>query len=140
MLPDEFDDARDAGRADDDVDDPRNRRPRHGGRRHEDRPFACRRCGRAVGPQAYGSRHRNHCPHCLWSRHVDDAVGDRRSPCGAAMEPIAVWVRDDGEWAVIHRCTSCGALRSNRTAADDNAWTMMSLAARALARPPFPVE
>ena len=26
------------------------------------------------------------------------------------MEPIAVWVRRGGEWAVIHRCRRCGAL------------------------------
>ena len=36
------------------------------------------------------------------------------------MEPIAVWVRKNGEWAIIHRCKICGALSSNRIAADDN--------------------
>ena len=36
------------------------------------------------------------------------------------MEPIAVWVRKGGEWAIIHRCKRCGALSSNRMAADDN--------------------
>jgi hypothetical protein len=123
-----------------DAHRPVNRGPRKASRRHEDRPFNCRQCGRAVTPQQYGSRHRNHCPHCLWSLHVDEATGDRRSGCGARMEPIAVWVRADGEWALIHRCTSCAALRSNRVAADDNPWTMMSVAARALARPPFPVD
>ena len=56
------------------------------------------------------------------------------------MLPIAVWVRDDGEWSIIHRCQICAALRSNRVAGDDNPWTMMSLAAKPLARPPFPLD
>lgn len=116
------------------------RRPGANKRRHEADAFNCRHCGRAVLPQAYGSRHRNHCPHCLWSLHVDETVGDRRSACGANMEPIAVWVRADGEWALIHRCTACTTLRTNRIAADDNPWAMMSVAARALARPPFPLD
>jgi len=31
-----------------------------------------------VGPTLGGGRHRNHCPFCLHSRHVDDArPGDR---------------------------------------------------------------
>ena len=70
---------------------------------------------------APGTRHRNHCPSCLWSRHVDDDVpGDRASDCGGSMEPIGVTVRDDGEWALVHRCTACATLRSNRIAGDDN--------------------
>jgi len=62
------------------------------------------------------------------------------SACGAGMEPIAVWVRQDGEWAIVHRCESCGHLRTNRVAGDDNPWTMMSLAAKPLAQPPFPLD
>ena len=34
------------------------------------------------------------------------------------MEPVAVWVRKGGEWAIIHRCRLCGKLTSNRIAAD----------------------
>ena len=56
------------------------------------------------------------------------------------MEPIAVWVRKGGEWAVIHRCRLCGSLSSNRTAADDNPTLLMSLAVKPLAQPPFPLE
>ena len=56
------------------------------------------------------------------------------------MEPITVWVRKSGEWAVIHRCTKCGALSSNRTASDDNPTLLMSVAVRPLARPPFPLD
>jgi len=56
------------------------------------------------------------------------------------MEPIALWVRHDGEWAIIHRCRECGVLRTNRIAGDDDALALMSLAVRPLARPPFPLD
>ncbi len=102
--------------------------------------FVCRHCRRAVPAESYGTRQRNHCPGCLWSLHLDESPGDRRSACHAPMEPIGVWVKDDGEWAIIHRCTACGLLRTNRVAGDDSPWAMMSLAARPLAQPPFPLE
>jgi len=56
------------------------------------------------------------------------------------MEPIAVWVRKDGEWAIVHRCRKCGIVRTNRIAGDDNEIVLMSLAVRPLARPPFPLD
>ena len=56
------------------------------------------------------------------------------------MEPVAVWVRKGGEWALIHRCRRCGALSSNRVAADDNPLKLLSIALGPLAAPPFPVE
>jgi ribosome biogenesis GTPase len=56
------------------------------------------------------------------------------------MEPIAVWVRPNGEWAIVHRCRKCGAVRTNRVAGDDNELALMSLAVRPLARPPFPLD
>ena len=43
---------------------------------------------------------------------------------------MAVWVRKNGEWAIIHRCIRCGKLSSNRTAADDNPMKLMALAMR----------
>ena len=77
--------------------------------------FTCRVCGRLVVPEAAGSAHRNHCPNCLSSLHVDEELGDRASDCG-------------------------GKLSSNRTAADDNPMKLMSVALRPLAQPPFPLE
>ncbi|MBL8067865.1 MAG: RNHCP domain-containing protein [Armatimonadetes bacterium] len=93
-----------------------------------------------VFPEGAGSRHRNHCPNCLHSLHLDSRPGDRSSNCGAEMEPIAIWSRKGGEWAVIHRCTQCGALSSNRVAADDNPFVLLQLAARPLVQPPFPID
>ena len=77
---------------------------------------------------------------CIRDRHLDNVPGDRESDCGGVMEPIAVWVRKNGEWAIIHRCRVCGALSSNRIAADDNPMKLMSLAMKPVSSPPFPLE
>ena len=87
-----------------------------------------------------GSEHRNHCPNCLHSMHLDNEPGDREADCGGLMEPIAVWVRKGGEWAIVHRCRMCGGLSSNRVAADDNEMLLLSLAVRPLSSPPFPLD
>lgn len=116
------------------------RRQREGADRAQEVPFVCRNCGREVLPEGAGTAHRNHCPHCLCSVHLDDEPGDRAADCGGLMEPVAVWVRKNGEWAIIHRCLVCGKLSSNRVAADDNPLKLMSVALRPLASPPFPVE
>jgi len=105
-----------------------------------DAHFTCRHCGRLVTPEGAGTRHRNHCPNCLTSLHVDDAPGDRASDCGGRMEPIAVWVKRGGEWAILHRCSRCGKISANRVAADDNPMKLMSIAMGPLTQPPFPLE
>lgn len=102
--------------------------------------FTCKNCGSLVVPDGAGSDHRNHCPFCLCSIHVDDLPGDRSANCSGIMEPIGVWVRKNGEWAIIHRCSRCGHLSSNRIAADDNPVKLMSIALQPLARPPFPLN
>jgi len=102
--------------------------------------FTCKVCGRLVEPEGAGTDHRNHCPNCLCSIHVDDTPGDRSADCGGTMEPVAVWVRNNGEWAIVHRCRRCGELGSNRIAADDNPMKLMSIAMKPLANPPFPIE
>ena len=102
--------------------------------------FTCKQCGRLVVSAGAGSDHRNHCPNCLSSLHVDIEPGDRASDCGSLMEPVAVWVRKNGEWAIIHRCRRCGKLSSNRVAADDNPMKLMSIAMKPLCEPPFPLE
>ncbi len=102
--------------------------------------FVCRHCGRAVPPDACGTSHRNHCPWCLRSLHVDIRTGDRRSSCRGVMDPVAISVRPNREWVIIHRCRDCGTLRENRVAGDDNELALLSLAVRPMASPPFPLE
>lgn len=102
--------------------------------------FVCTHCSRPVAREAPGTAHRNHCPRCLWSVHLDTQPGDRAARCGGLMEPVAVSVRPGGEWVLIHRCRRCGALRGNRIAGDDNELVLLSLAVRPLAQPPFPLD
>ena len=102
--------------------------------------FVCQVCGTLVTPGGAGSRHRNHCPSCLASVHLDEEPGDRASLCRGIMDPVSVWVRRGGEWAVIHRCRLCGVLSSNRIAADDNPALLLSIAVKPLAMTPFPLE
>ncbi len=92
--------------------------------------FTCKECGWLVVTGGAGSRHRNHCPNCLYSVHLDNKPGDRSSECHGRMEPIGVGVRKNGEWAIIHRCKICGKISSNRVAADDNPMKLMALALR----------
>lgn len=107
--------------------------------REESEAFRCAVCGRKVSAQGAGTRHRNHCPLCLSSLHLDDAPVDRAARCGGIMDAVGVWVRQDGEWPLLHRCRVCGAFHSNRVAADDNP-ALLQLAAKPLAAPPFPLS
>lgn len=102
--------------------------------------FTCRSCGMTVPTLGGGTQHRNHCSFCLHSVHLDIEPGDRSAACGGVMEPISVWVRKGGEWAIVHRCRQCGQLSSNRIAADDNETLLLSMAVRPLGQPPFPLD
>ena len=83
--------------------------------------FRCRQCKLFVGPVPSGGRNRNHCPYCLYSRHVDGRTpGDRASVCQGAMAPIGAFTRPNGEHVIVHRCLTCGFERHNRIAADDD--------------------
>jgi hypothetical protein len=89
-------------------------------RRHREKPFRCTHCKAMVGPLPSGGKHRNHCPYCLHSRHVDGRVpGDRASTCFGSMAPVGAFARRNGEHVIVHRCLSCRFERYNRIAADD---------------------
>jgi hypothetical protein len=97
-------------------------RPQFRGRGHGvEQGFKCGHCKRFIGPLPSGGHHRNHCPFCLYSRHVDATrSGDRASSCGALMQPIGAFQRLNGEHVIVHRCLGCGFERFNRIAADDD--------------------
>ena len=99
----------------------------------QDEGFNCKACGKFITVRDCGTNNRNHCPHCLSSIHLDNIPGDRSADCGGIMEPISIYVRPDGEWALIHRCKKCGELKINRIAADDNEYLLLSLACKPLA-------
>ncbi|MFF7988741.1 RNHCP domain-containing protein [Kitasatospora xanthocidica] len=117
---------------------PQRRRQRHkdvlhgrGGHRAHD--FRCAGCRLDVPLAAPGTAHRNHCPHCLASLHVDRRIpGDRAADCRGRMEALSLSVRPDGEWMIIHQCLSCGELSANRIAGDDNALALVRLALKPL--------
>ena len=79
-----------------------------------DNGFVCLHCGRQVEPLGYSSR--NHCPFCLWSKHVDINPGDRANPCGGAMEPISCEPDPRKGYIIVYRCQACGEIRRCRAA------------------------
>jgi hypothetical protein len=50
--------------------------------------FVCEHCGKPV----VGNGYTNHCPECLWSKHVDVNPGDRAATCLGLMEPVGVTI------------------------------------------------
>ena len=80
--------------------------------------FVCEHCGINVSPLA-GGGFRNHCPRCLWSKHVDGVPGDRESACHGLMEPVRVEADAKRAWVIVHRCMRCGLVRRNRAALND---------------------
>ncbi|GAB2826031.1 RNHCP domain-containing protein [Streptomyces sp. NPDC054796] len=103
--------------------------------------FRCVGCRLDVPLTAPGTAHRNHCPYCLTSRHVDQRVpGDRSAECRARMNALCLSVRPDGEWMLIHQCLACGELSANRTAGDDSTLVLLRMAMRPLADARLPVR
>ena len=79
-----------------------------------DSGFICGHCKKEVPPLGYTSR--NHCPYCLWSRHLDENPGDRASECKGLMEPVSAVPDAKKGYIIIHKCTECGAIRRNKAA------------------------
>jgi hypothetical protein len=83
-------------------------------RKKED--FECLNCGQKIA----GSGYTNHCPNCLYSKHVDlNVPGDRANSCGGLMKPISIAKKGD-EYIILHRCLKCGTERKNKSAKSDN--------------------
>ncbi|MFH8975010.1 RNHCP domain-containing protein [Streptomyces sp. NPDC017890] len=105
----------------------------HGQGEHRAKAFRCVGCRTEVSLDAPGTGHRNHCPNCLSSLHVDRRVpGDRAADCRGRMEALSMSVRPDGEWMIIHHCLACGVLSANRIAGDDSAPVLVRLALKPL--------
>mgnify|MGYP001607370276 CR=1 FL=1 len=77
--------------------------------------FICENCGFEVR----GSGYTNHCPGCLWSKHVDVNPGDRQENCEGMMEPIEMELKNE-EYSVWHKCFRCGFKRKNKLSEGDN--------------------
>lgn len=77
--------------------------------------FICENCGKEIKGDGYT----NHCPFCLWSKHVDVNPGDRLEECGGMMRPINAYIEKQ-EWILIHRCEICRVEKRNRIDAQDD--------------------
>ena len=87
--------------------------------------FICEKCDFSV----LGTGYTNHCPNCLWSKHVDINPGDRLATCGGMMEPIGVTVKSRN-YAIMHKCTKCGKTIPNKVSKDDNRDIIVLLSSR----------
>ena len=77
--------------------------------------FVCENCGCGVKGDGYT----NHCPKCLWGKHVDVNPGDREEECGGMMKPIRAFFKR-GNSVIVHRCVKCAFERSNMASKEDN--------------------
>jgi hypothetical protein len=101
--------------------------------------FRCLHCQAFISAEIplAGVRNRNHCPYCLWSRHLDwRTPGDRLSACKSAMRPIGLTLKrihkkyegaQAGELMVIHQCVECRCISINRIAADDGSEVLVDV-------------
>jgi hypothetical protein len=87
------------------------------GKKDRNQGFICAQCGRSVLPMTNGS-YRNHCPFCLYSRHLDYLPGDRRCMCGGLMRPVGIAYRRNKGYQIIHQCSRCGVQNRNKVACD----------------------
>jgi rubrerythrin len=84
--------------------------------------FTCEHCGFAVK----GSGYTNHCPQCLWSKHVDINPGDRAEDCGGMMKPIGYQKIGQKE-RIIHQCQKCGFEKPNKVEKEDSRETLTKI-------------
>ncbi len=100
--------------------------------------FRCKHCHNYVStdPLLSGVNNRNHCPYCLYSRHMDlYEAGDRLSACKGEMRPVGLALKRtnkkygsrQGELMMIHQCVECGSVSINRIAADDDNETILAI-------------
>ena len=82
-----------------------------------DENFICENCGNEVAKLNYTAR--DHCPHCLYSKHVDIFPGDRQNKCLGMMKPIGI-EKYKNTYKIIYKCSKCHQIHKNIMANDDN--------------------
>lgn len=82
-----------------------------------DEKFVCKNCNNLVPKLLYSSR--DHCPYCLYSKHVDVLPGDRMNNCKGLLEPISIEKFKDS-FKIIYKCKKCKEIHKNIIAKDDN--------------------
>jgi len=82
--------------------------------------FICEKCLKLVTKHPEWSA-RNHCPFCLYSKHMDEvSPWDRESKCWWLMQ--AIWIDyKKNKWNMIkHICIKCNKIILNKVAPDDD--------------------
>jgi hypothetical protein len=87
--------------------------------------FVCENCGAKVK----GNGFTNHCPKCLYSKHVDIFPGDRAEICGGLMGPISS-EENGGEWSIVHKCQKCGKIQKNKISKEDDFEEVIKISAK----------
>ncbi len=82
-----------------------------------DENFICENCGKEVKKLGYTAR--DHCNHCLYSKHVDINPGDRKNDCHGLLKPIGLEKYKDS-FKIIYQCEKCHQIHKNIMASDDN--------------------
>lgn len=82
--------------------------------------FKCENCSQEIIKHPEWSA-RNHCPFCLYSKHLDkDFPWDRMSECLWLMQPIDIDYKKN-KWNMIkHKCVKCSKEILNKIAPDDD--------------------
>lgn len=83
----------------------------------KDEDFICQNCGKNVSKLKYTAR--DHCPYCLYSKHVDINPGDRKNTCQGLLKPIAIEKFKD-TFKIIYQCEKCHQYHKNIIAKDDD--------------------
>jgi len=82
-----------------------------------DEEFICENCGKNVEKLRVTAR--DHCPFCLYSKHVDKMPGDRKNTCQGLLKPIEI-EKFKGTYKIIYKCEKCHETHKNIMAPDDN--------------------
>ncbi|MBR2603563.1 MAG: RNHCP domain-containing protein [Bacilli bacterium] len=82
-----------------------------------DEEFICEHCGKEVKKLEYSAR--DHCPYCLYSKHVDINPGDRTNTCKGLLKPIGIEKFKD-TYKIVYKCEKCKMEHKNIMAIDDN--------------------
>ena len=82
-----------------------------------DEEFICENCNRKISKLKYSSR--DHCPFCLYSKHVDIFPGDRSNQCKGLLEPIGI-EKFKNTFKIIYKCQKCKQEHKNIIAKDDD--------------------
>ena len=82
-----------------------------------DESFTCENCHKEVKHLGYTAR--DHCPYCLYSKHVDINPGDRQNPCKGLLKPIGIEKYKD-TYKILYKCEKCHKDHKNIVATDDD--------------------